>query len=226
MFKRSSFYHSFFLLPSIALTLLGVTSCACTDPVKPQANGQDKNNEKNHSTHEVAQLDTLNIVNTSITQAVAEVSPYKDSKISGRVTFKKVPGGIKIVADVDGLTPGKHGFHVHEVGDCSGEDGMKAGAHFNPTHRKHGGPDSPERHVGDLGNLEADANGHAHYERLDKIIAFEGENSILGLSIIIHADPDDLITQPTGNSGARIACGKIEPLEELSIRGRPSITPP
>jgi Cu-Zn family superoxide dismutase len=133
------------------------------------------------------------------------------------VTFTKVPGGINIVADVDGLKPGKHGFHVHEHGDCSGTDGMKAGGHFNPTNSKHGGPDSPERHVGDFGNLEADENGHAHYERVDKLITFEGTNSILGKSIIIHADPDDYVTQPTGNAGARIGCGKIEAVDDQSV---------
>jgi Cu-Zn family superoxide dismutase len=120
------------------------------------------------------------------------------------------------VADVDGLSPGKHGFHVHEFGDCSG-DGSATGSHFNPTNSKHGGPDSRERHVGDLGNLVADETGYAHYERVDKIISLEGENSILGRSIVIHADPDDYTTQPTGASGTKIACGVIEPIEKKPV---------
>ena len=143
---------------------------------------------------------------------MAHIHGFQDQKIAGVVTFKKVPEGIEIVADVYGLKPGKHGFHVHEHGDCSGTDGMKAGGHFDPTNSKHGGPDSPERHVGDFGNLDADQKGHAHYERVDKLIAFEGPNSILDRSVMIHADPDDLVSQPSGNSGPRIACGKIEPL--------------
>lgn len=141
--------------------------------------------------------------------AVAVIHGLKDENIKGEVTFDKVPGGVRVVADVYGLTPGKHGFHVHEMGDCSGADGMKAGGHFNPTHTKHGGPDSAERHVGDLGNLDADAAGRAHYDRVDAVIALEGENSILNRSIIIHADADDLTSQPAGNAGARIACGRI-----------------
>jgi Cu-Zn family superoxide dismutase len=206
MLKKSLLSH---FLSSSLLALI-VTSCACTDNRKPEAQA---NQDKSNTNQEVAQATTLPSARRSVRQALAKVKPYQDQQISGDVVFTKVPGGIRIVADVDGLKPGKHGFHVHEHGDCSGTDGMKAGGHFNPTNSKHGGPDSPERHVGDFGNLEADENGHAHYDRIDTLISFEGENSILDRSIIIHADPDDYVTQPTGNSGPRIACGKIEPVE-------------
>lgn len=148
---------------------------------------------------------------TTVTKAVAVIHPTEGNKIKGTVVFTSVPGGIKIVADIDNLTPGKHGFHVHEFGDCSAHDGSSAGGHFNPTGKKHGGPDSTERHVGDFGNLDADKSGHAHYERIDKEIAFSGTNSILGKSIVIHADEDDLKSQPSGNSGARIGCGVVNP---------------
>lgn len=204
-FSPKTALFSFF---SLGLLALAVTSCACTDNRKPEVSKKDSQDNK-----EVAQVTDLIKSQKSVTKAIAKVHPYKDNLISGAVTFTKVAGGIQIIADVDGLKPGKHGFHVHEHGDCSGEDGMKAGGHFNPTNSKHGGPDSAERHVGDFGNLVADANGHAHYERVDTLIAFEGKNSILEKSIIIHADPDDYVTQPTGASGARIACGKIEVLE-------------
>lgn len=208
MLKKSFSSKSFLsCLLSSSLLALTVSSCACTDSRKPEAHNHKENQ---NNTQDVAQVTTLQSPKTSIQKAVANVTGYQDQNISGVVTFTKVPDGIKIVADVNGLKPGKHGFHVHEHGDCSGTDGMKAGGHFNPTNSKHGGPDSAERHVGDFGNLEADESGHAHYERVDKLIAFEGANSILEKSIIIHADPDDLETQPTGNSGARIACGKIE----------------
>jgi Cu-Zn family superoxide dismutase len=212
MLKRSLFSKSLFsCLLSSSLLALAVTSCACTDNRKPEANKDktDNNNQK-----EVAQVTAVAPVKTAVKKAVATVKPYADHNISGTITFTKVANGIQIVADVDGLTPGKHGFHVHEHGDCSGTDGMKAGGHFNPTNTKHGGPDSAERHVGDFGNLEADEDGHAHYDRVDTVITFEGTNSILDRSIIIHADPDDLVTQPTGNSGARVACGKIEAVTE------------
>lgn len=149
-------------------------------------------------------------VETNVKKAVVILKPTEGNKVEGTVTFTAENGGVKIVADVKNLTPGKHGFHVHEHGDCSAHDAMSAGGHFNPTNTKHGGPDSAERHVGDFGNLEANENGVAHYERLDKIISLNGAQSIVGKSIVVHADEDDFHTQPTGNSGARIACGVIE----------------
>ncbi len=146
---------------------------------------------------------------TAITKAVATINPLVDSKVHGTVTFTTKGNGIEVVADIDGLTPGKHGFHVHEHGDCSG-DGTAAGSHFNPTNSKHGAPWSKERHVGDLGNVVADKNGHAHYVWHDHQIAFSGPNSIIGRSIIVHSDADDYVSQPAGNSGKRIGCGIIE----------------
>jgi Cu-Zn family superoxide dismutase len=146
----------------------------------------------------------------TVTKAVAVLHPTEGNKVEGTVTFTAVEGGVLIVADVKNLTPGKHGFHVHEHGDCSAHDASSAGGHFNPTKTKHGGPDSAERHVGDFGNLEANQDGVAHYERIDKIISLNGPDTIVKRSIVVHADADDLVTQPTGNSGARVACGVIE----------------
>jgi len=145
----------------------------------------------------------------SATKAIAVLSPTKGSTVSGTVTFTKVDGGVKIVADVTGLTPGQHGFHIHEFGDCSAPDATSAGGHFNPHHMQHGGPDATMRHAGDFGNLEADASGKAHYERVDTTISLDGADSIIGRGAIVHASPDDLKTQPTGNAGARVACGAI-----------------
>lgn len=146
----------------------------------------------------------------NVTRAFVDVKPTKNNKVQGKVQFIAEEGGVRIIADIEGLTPGKHGFHVHEHGDCSAPDGSSAGGHFNPTNKKHGSPDSAERHVGDFGNLEANASGDAHYSRLDTVIQLNGPESIVGKSIVIHADPDDLTSQPAGNSGVRIACGQIE----------------
>ncbi len=198
--KRLSFVWG----PILALLVGG---CACTDSRQPKAG--EKNNKGSTQNSQIA-LAGEEKDQREVTQAVVRVRPIEGEKVQGTVIFTKVPEGIAVIADIEGLTPGKHGFHVHEFGDCSGHQGLAAGGHFNPTNEKHGGPDSPVRHVGDLGNLVADENGVAHYERIDKQIAFEGQNSILGRSIVIHADPDDYETQPTGNSGARIACGVIE----------------
>lgn len=146
---------------------------------------------------------------TAPTTAVCVLHPTEGNDVSGRVTFTQTAQGIKIVADVKGLAPGKHGFHVHEYGDCSAPDGTSTGGHFNPENMKHGGPNDTERHVGDLGNLVADEDGNAHYERTDTFIALSGPHSIIGRGIIVHAGEDDLTSQPTGAAGARVACGVI-----------------
>jgi Cu-Zn family superoxide dismutase len=184
-----------------------LTGCACSDNRVPDV---DKEREKERQ--EVADAGLVS-AQKPVQKAVAVVHPVGKSQVKGKVTFTKVLGGIKIVADVEGLAPGEHGFHVHEFGDCGGEGASAAGGHFNPTNQPHGGPDSPQRHVGDFGNLVADEQGHAHYERVDTVIALEGEKSIVGRSIMVHADRDDLTTQPTGASGARIGCGIIEAVE-------------
>ncbi len=144
-----------------------------------------------------------------ITTAVAVLHPKGGSDVHGRVTFLKVPDGIKIIADIEGLTPGKHGFHIHEYGDCSAPDGTSAGGHFNPEDVPHGAPVDAQPHVGDLGNLIADSEGRAHYEMTGDHLSFLGSHSIIGLSVIVHAGEDDLVSQPTGNAGSRVACGVI-----------------
>jgi len=145
--------------------------------------------------------------NTS--KAVCVLNPTEGNKVRGIVTFTKTNSGIKIVANFEGLTPGKHGFHIHEFGDCSRLDGKSAGGHFNPDGKKHGAPNSEERQVGDLGNLLANDDGRAHYEMTDTHISFSGPHSIIGRAIILHSGEDDLTSQPTGAAGSRVACGVI-----------------
>ena len=143
------------------------------------------------------------------TKAIAVLSSASGSNVAGTVTFTPSGDGVKVVADITGLTPGKHGFHIHEFGDCSAKDATSAGAHYNPTSHQHAAPDAAERHVGDLGNLEADASGKAHLENTDKMLKLSGDNSIVGYAVIVHEKEDDLKTQPTGNAGGRVACGVI-----------------
>jgi Cu-Zn family superoxide dismutase len=143
-------------------------------------------------------------------KAVAVLHPTAGSKVSGTVTFTEVADGVQVQAEITGLTPGNHGFHVHEFGDCSATDASSAGAHFNPTHKPHAGPDTDERHVGDMGNVEADASGTAKLEYVDHQISLTNdERSVIGRSVVVHAKADDLKTQPAGDSGARVACGVI-----------------
>src|SRR5438309_2658349 len=104
------------------------------------------------------------------TKAIAVLHPTAGSNVSGTVTFTKGTDGIQVVADLTGLTPGKHGFHVHEFGDCSSPDGNLAGGHFNPTHKQHGAPDAADRHPGDPVNIEAAASGKPHLARRYKLL--------------------------------------------------------
>lgn len=146
---------------------------------------------------------------TPVSRAVAALQPTKDSAVRGSVSFSRSAGGVRVLARIEGLTPGLHGFHVHEFGDCSAPDGTSAGAHFNPAGAPHAGPHDAVRHTGDLGNVEANAEGVAVVDYVDPKAGFEGETSILGRGVIVHAKPDDLKTQPTGDAGGRLACGVI-----------------
>jgi Cu-Zn family superoxide dismutase len=146
----------------------------------------------------------------SVTQAVAVLHPTAGSKCHGAVRFMQQGDEVKLVAHVEGLNPGqKHAFHIHEFGDCSAPDGMSAGGHYNPEKHPHGLPGSETRHAGDLGNLQADDQGKAHYELTVKNVTIAGmKNPIIGRGVIVHAKVDDG-GQPVGNAGARIACGVI-----------------
>ena len=142
-------------------------------------------------------------------KAICVLYPTQGNTVTGTVTFTRTDAGIKIVADLKGLSKGKHGFHIHEFGDCSAADGTSAGGHFNPMSMSHAGPMDNMRHEGDMGNIEADDSGNAHLEYVDKMISFDGIHSIIGKSIIVHKGEDDFKTQPTGNAGPRVACGVI-----------------
>src|SRR5256885_14485576 len=141
-------------------------------------------------------------------KATSSLAPTAGNSASGTITFAASGDKVRMVANVTGLAPGAHGFHIHEKGDCSAPDATSAGAHFNPTNKPHGNPVAGDHHAGDMPMLEADASGNARLEvMLDTITLTSGANGIVGRSVIIHKDPDDYKTQPTGNSGARIACG-------------------
>jgi superoxide dismutase, Cu-Zn family len=148
-------------------------------------------------------------MSNKVTYAIAMVEGLGDHKVKGKVTFTKTDEGVEIVGEFTGLQPGQHGFHIHEFGDCSMADGKCAGGHFNPTNMPHAGPDDDKRHVGDLGNLKADSTGNASYKRTDSKSKLNGQNSIIGRALIVHAKADDLKTQPSGDAGDRIGCGVI-----------------
>jgi superoxide dismutase, Cu-Zn family len=144
-----------------------------------------------------------------VTKAIAVLSPAQGSKVQGLVAFSKEKAGVKVEASIQGLTPGLHGFHIHEYGDCSSPDANSAGGHFNPGDMPHGSPTAEKHHAGDLGNLQADASGNAKLTLVAPKMSLEGPASIVGRGVVVHAQPDDFTTQPTGASGARVACGVI-----------------
>jgi len=146
-----------------------------------------------------------------ITKGIVTLESKSGSHVSGTIIFSKAGDDVEAMGDIQGLTPGKHGLHIHEKGDCSAADAASAGGHFNPTQKHHGGPEGDARHSGDLGNIEADANGKAH---LDDTIAGltigdGGNHDVIGHSVVIHAKEDDMKTDPSGNSGGRVAAGAI-----------------
>ena len=142
--------------------------------------------------------------------ANAELNPTEGSAVRGLVLFAPAEGGLRVTANLSGLTPGEHGFHLHEKPDCSAPDGSSAGDHWNPTHQPHGAPDAPAHHSGDLGNITADATGTARFERVVKGLTFEGAQGVIGHGVIVHGQADDLTSQPSGNAGPRLACGVVE----------------
>ena len=147
-------------------------------------------------------------------QSIARLASTKGSQVTGTLQFFPLAeGGVRVQGRVEGLAPNsEHGFHIHEKGDCSSGDGLSAGGHFNPAQQAHGKfGDSKAHHLGDLPSLDADTQGVATIDFVSKNLTLDrGSNGILGRSLIVHNDPDDYTTQPTGNSGARLACAVIE----------------
>ncbi|HKW82023.1 MAG TPA: superoxide dismutase family protein [Casimicrobiaceae bacterium] len=142
--------------------------------------------------------------------AVADLAPTAGNSVKGSVRFEQKGDKVAVDANLSGLTPGNHGFHIHEKGDCSSSDGMSAGGHFNPTAKPHGNPDSPDHHAGDMPVLVADSAGNASLRaELAPMSVGSGVTDIVGKAVIVHKDGDDYTTQPTGNAGARVACGVI-----------------
>lgn len=166
--------------------------------------------EANHQHEEHNNISTVKTEISNVESAIALLYPTEGSDANGQVVFTKMEDGrIKVIAEVYNISPGKHGFHIHEFGDCSSPDGKSAGGHFFTDYDNHGGLEDQETHVGDLGNLEANEEGIAKITFITDKLSFSGPNSILGRGVIVHAGEDDMKTQPTGGAGARVACGVI-----------------
>jgi superoxide dismutase, Cu-Zn family len=144
-------------------------------------------------------------------KAVATLEPTRGNTTTGMVTFVQHGPHVMVTGRITGLKPNQeHGFHVHEKGDCSSGDGMSTGGHFNPDGKPHG-PQDAAHHAGDLPALKADAAGVATLRfHLEGVTVGSGTANLVGRGLIVHISPDDYKTQPTGNSGARIACAVIQ----------------
>lgn len=152
-----------------------------------------------------------------VTSASAVLQPTENSEVGGEVIFQPDEEGQEMVVrgKIYGLTPGEHGFHIHAVGDCSAKDASSAGGHFNPYNMQHGGPGAARHHLGDLGNITANADGTAEFTLTAPRLGFSGPVSILQRAVVVHADADDLESDPSGNAGGRLACGVIVQSSEV-----------
>ena len=144
--------------------------------------------------------------------ATAQLQATEGNTTAGTLSFAAVDGCIRVTGQVTGLPGGsEHGFHVHENGDCSAPDASSAGGHFNPAATAHGRVGQGEHHGGDSDNISANDQGVAAVDTLLRGVTLGDATGtdILGKGVIVHADPDDYTTQPTGNAGDRLACGVI-----------------
>ncbi len=140
------------------------------------------------------------------TEAVCVIMPTEGHKASGVVQLMETTNGVHLMGEIKGLKPGEHGFHIHQFGDLRSADGSSAGGHYNPHGEKHGGPDSPMHHEGDLGNIKASGDGVA---KINATVEGVHLHFVIGRALVVHADADDLKTDPSGNSGKRVGVGVI-----------------
>lgn len=144
--------------------------------------------------------------------ATADISAKNNSGIFGTVNFTETNGMVSMIANISGLKPGNHAFHIHAIGDCSAPDGTSAGGHWNPTTVSHGKWGTPPFHIGDIGNIEANMNGIGTISRVTDLWCIgcnDETKNIVGKAIIIHDGFDDFSSQPSGAAGPRIGCGEI-----------------
>ncbi|QGJ68527.1 Superoxide dismutase [Planctomycetales bacterium 10988] len=157
----------------------------------------DHQKHSHHGEHEQPDLPTA---------AVVVLMPTEGNQVKGTITLTKQSEGVHFSGEVTGLTPGEHGFHIHEYGDLRDPAGKSAGGHFNPTDHKHGSPEDHEHHVGDLGNITANSEGVATIDILSKDLKI---HFVLGRAIVVHGEADDFTSQPSGDAGPRVALGVI-----------------
>ena len=145
-------------------------------------------------------------------KATATIESRSGSKVTGKAVFTELPsGGTKIEVWIENATPGTHGIHLHEKGDCSAPDAASAGPHFNPAGNPHAGPADSKHHNGDWGNITIGADGKGHLEMTSDMLTVKpGPNSVMGKAVVFHEKADDLKSQPSGDAGGRFGCGVVK----------------
>lgn len=189
--------------PLVSIAVLGLGACASTatmsrSPPVPRSGWSTS--------------PLMRVAAGTATHAVAHLAGASGSLVSGTLTLVQTTMGVRIQGDLGGLAPGStHGFHVHETGDCSAADASSAGGHFNPGGSQHGKAGTGRHHAGDIDNITVDPSGVAHVDAIvaGTVLGGSGSTNILGRALVVHAAPDDYRTQPSGSSGARIACGVV-----------------
>ncbi|XP_064093333.1 superoxide dismutase [Cu-Zn]-like [Macrobrachium nipponense] len=179
------------------------------------ANGGRTAMDTNDDNSDIIQLILYPVDEDAKRTRKATVVLQGDAQGTLTLTQKEPPvGATHIEGEILNLTPGPHGFHVHDLGDLSGGC-VTAGGHYNPYKKNHGAPEHRERHIGDLGNIQADTQGRAYVNVTDPLVSLVGPRSVIGRAVVVHADEDDLglgghaDSLKTGNAGGRVACGVI-----------------
>ena len=195
----------------VSLAAIALLICACgrnedaSAPDAPAPAGDGPSVATSTEPQTTASAETVAV-------AAVQLSPTQGHTANGGLKITAAGTGVKISGMVQGLPPdSEFGFHFHEKGDCSAPDATSAGAHFNPTNQEHGHPQSEPHHAGDMLNVRSDAQGVAEVsiDNPDVSLATGQPNDIVGRALVLHAKPDDYKTQPSGNSGDRIACGVV-----------------
>ncbi|BAO56077.1 superoxide dismutase family protein [Nonlabens marinus] len=193
---------------NIALMALALTlSVSCKETKEEEMTDETMTEMEDSSS-----MDSESSMDSKMEIAVPMASK-SGSNVTGVISFVQEGAQVKMIANLTGLEPGVHAIHLHENGDCSATDATSAGGHWNPKSNEHGDWDEGSHHMGDIGNLEANANGEASYTfSTDKwcMDCDDATKNIKGKGVIVHATADDFTSQPSGAAGARVACGVIE----------------
>jgi len=196
---------------NIALMALALTLSVSCKENKEDEMMDDTEMEMEDSTS--MDSDSEGMMDSDRTEIAVPMASKSGSNVTGVISFVQEGDEVKMIANLTGLTPGTHAIHLHENGDCSADDATSAGGHWNPKSNEHGDWDEGMHHMGDIGNLEANANGEVSYTfSTDKwcIGCEDDTKNIVGKGVIVHAAADDFTSQPSGAAGARVACGVIE----------------